>query len=481
MIGKHRVPDIGRIGGNISVGAFCRAEVGSVKRAVGVEQFGIAESDSVAKVHARHRRSHHADHVLPHVYNPFVSFPEDRHRSQQPLLLDVRVGLRRKEPHRIGSLVVIGQRAASLNRILAGHSVAGIVDILAVHILAVVVDDGIIPQVVVIVWLCPVAKVEAGVVGLAVEFIALAYGAAVGDLPTVAADDGVRRAVLVGHLQLHEQLWQAVVCGVKDAAPFQIVGVVARGGEASALEDDANSVLVASPHDVGYVVGIEIDTLGIVAKGRFQDLVHTHFGAVDVGGVDTQATDVESGFHDIAFECKLLAQVAGGDGGVAIQMVVLVVAPNPLRLPIVGREEAYLKVLHVAFEGLISALVAVGDGGIHAPPAAVAAFQRLALVGDVEHLVGIDKLGVPQVADALLRVFFRGGYDDAVVGLHDVGDLGLITPAEARVGGSQRDGAVLHLDGGVDEMYSAAARGEQECQKDGDYVFHGANRFIERL
>ena len=87
---------------------------------------------------------------------------------------------------------------------------------------------------VVVVGQSPVSEVEARVVCLAVELVAFAYGTAVGYLPPLAADYRVGSAVLVGHLQLHQQLRQAIVGGVIDAAPFEVVVVVAHGGETSA-------------------------------------------------------------------------------------------------------------------------------------------------------------------------------------------------------------------------------------------------------
>ena len=56
-----------------------------------------------------------------------------------------------------------------------------------------------------------------------------------------------------------------------------------------------------------------------------------------------------------------------------INLVVVKVAPNPVRLPVVGKEQAYLKVLHVAIKCLLPIVVAVSDSGINLPPAAIAA------------------------------------------------------------------------------------------------------------
>ena len=327
-------------------------------------------------------------HVLPHVEDPFVAFREEAHGVEQVLNLDVGVGLRGEELHGVGAVVVDGEWAAG------GHgpfavvgTVAGVVDVLAVHVVAVVVDDGEVPAAVVVVGKCPFAEVEAGIAGLAVELVAFADGAAVGDAPAVAADDGVGGAVGVGDFELQEQLGQAIVGGVGDAAPLPVGAVVAGGGEASALEDDADGVEAVLAEDAGDVVGVEVDAAGVVAEGGLELFLRGYLAAVDVGRVDPQAADVEAGTEDVFLQGELFAEVAGGDGGVALDTVVVVVAAYPAGVPVGGREEADLEVLDVAREGFALAAVAVGDGGDDFPPAALAARERGAPVGDEEHTV----------------------------------------------------------------------------------------------
>ena len=139
-----------------------------------------------------------------------------------------------------------------------------IVNVLFVHVLPVVIDNGILPLAVVVVRHCPIAEVETCVVSLAVELVALADRTAVGYPPAFATDDGVGCAVLVGYLQLHEQLRQAVVGGVVDAAPFKVVGVVAHGGEPASLKGYPHGVQDVFADKVGHVVGVEIDMPCIV-------------------------------------------------------------------------------------------------------------------------------------------------------------------------------------------------------------------------
>ncbi len=246
VIGKHREPDIGRTGGNVAVGALGAAEVCCIYRAVGIERFGVSEGDCVARMHTGHCRRHHSYHILTHINNPFIPLLENVYGLQKMLHRNVWIGLRGEELHRVGALVVSGQRTAGNDGILARGSVARVVDVLLVHILPVVVYNGIVPLTVVVVGLRPVAKVEASIVGLTVKLVALAYRTAIGYLPmTAAADEGVRRAVLVGHLQLHQQLRQTVVGSVRDAAPLPMGAVVPHGSKAASLEDDTYGIEVA--------------------------------------------------------------------------------------------------------------------------------------------------------------------------------------------------------------------------------------------
>ena len=144
------------------------------------------------------------------------------------------------------------------------------------------------------------------VIGIAIKLIGFADGTAVCYLPALAADDGVCCAVFVGNFKLHQQLRQSIVRGVVDAAPLQVVCIVARSGEASALEDDAHSV-VSIAQDIGHVVSVKIDAPRIVAQCGFEKLIFGHFDAVEEHLVLTQSTDVKARTFDIFAERELLA------------------------------------------------------------------------------------------------------------------------------------------------------------------------------
>ncbi len=260
--------------------------------------------------------------------------------------------------------------------------------------------------------------------------------------------------------------------GVVDAAPFQIVGVVARGSEAAGDEDDADGV-VTFPKQVGDVVGVEVYAAGVVAQGRLQKLVGSHLLAVEEGLVLAETADVEACVVDVLSQLELLAQVAGCQHSMAFYLVVGVVAANPTGMPLTAVEEADFEVLHRTIE-FHAPTIAVCHGGIHSPPAAVAALEGRAGVGDVEHLRGVDGLRVPQVALAAARLLLAASHDNAVAGLHDVVHTGLVIPTEARRGGGQRHTAVLHLDGEVGNLHLAAAGGEQKGKEDGYEAFHRA-------
>ena len=457
VISEQGLPNTGIIGGNVAVGAFCAAEVVDIQCAVRIECFGIAEGDGVAWFHFFQNVRQHTDHVLPHVEYPFVALLEYIFRLQVLVGLDVGVGLWGEELHRVGPLVVVGQRAARDNGILAGNAVARIVDVLLVHVLPVVVDNGLLPLAVVVVGLLPLPEVEAGVVGLAVKLVALAYGTAVGNLPPLATDYRVGGAVLVGHFQLHQQLRQAVVGSVMDAAPFEVVLVMAHGGEASACERDAHGVQAVFTDEVGHVVGIEIDAPRVIRKCGFQVFANSDLLTIEIGTINTQAADVKARLGDVLLERKLLAQVAGSNGGVAVHVVVLIVAPNPMCVPVVGREQTYLKVLHIALHLGFPPMFAVCHSRIHLPKAPVAALQLLARVWDIEHVRRFDNLRVPQVADALAGVLFRRCHHDTVFDLHHIIPHGIVLPAEPRLGGGQRLAAVLPLHGKVAQLDSAIA------------------------
>ena len=160
--------------------------------------------------------------------------------------------------------------------------------------------------------------------------------------------------------------------GVVYAAPFQVVGVVAHGGEAAGGEDDADSV-VTFLQQVGHVVGVEVDAARIVAQGRLHQLVGGHLLTVEKCLILAKAADVEARVIDVLSQIELLAQIACRHFGVALDLVVIVVASNPVGVPVAAVEEADFEVLHRAFE-LFTLTIAVCHSSVDPPPAAFAAF-----------------------------------------------------------------------------------------------------------
>ena len=76
-----------------------------------------------------------------------------------------------------------------------------------------------------------------------------------------------------------------------------------------------------------------------------------------------------------------------------------------MSLPVISTQQTNLKMLHLAFEGLLLAAVAILHGGANLPPAFVTAFQWLSFVGDIEHPVGGHVLRIPDVANTFAGLF----------------------------------------------------------------------------
>ncbi len=140
-----------------------------------------------------------------------------------------------------------------------------------------------------------------------------------------------------------------------------------------------------------HIVGIVVNAARIVAQGGFQRLVGCHLLAVEEGLILTEAADIEAGVVNALPQWKLVAQIAGCDNGMPFNLVVGIVASNPVCLPVVAVEEADFEWVHPTFHFLFSAsLATICDGGVHPPPAAGAAFQRLTGIFYIQHLRGVD-------------------------------------------------------------------------------------------
>ena len=112
-----------------------------------------------------------------------------------------------------------------------------------------------------------------------------------------------------------------------------VAGFVAKSGEATSFQDDADGIVASVDHR-GHVVGIEIDAFVIVGEGWLEDLLGGDLRAVDVGAVLAHAADVELGFLDLAFGLEGPSEITCGDAGLSDDPVIIEVATNPMRLPV---------------------------------------------------------------------------------------------------------------------------------------------------
>ena len=229
-----------------------------------------------------------------------------------------------------------------------------------------------------------------------------------------------------------------------DATPFQIIGIMAHRGKATSFEDDPNNVITCVKH-VGHVVCIKVDTPRVVAEGRFQQLIRSHFLSIDISFINPKAADIESRLADVFFQSKFLAQIAGGNGSMTIQLVIIKITTYPVGMPVVTREKTNFKILDVALKMLTIIIRTIGNRSINLPPATITAFEFFPLVWNIKHLIRNNRLAVPQVANAIAGIFLTTGHNNAVFRLNHIVFFRLVLPAKARLGSGQRLAAILHL------------------------------------
>ncbi len=240
---------------------------------------------------------------------------------------------------------------------------------------------------------------------------------------------------------------------------------MADGGETPWGKDNAHGVVALGQHG-GDIVGVEIDALGVIAQGWFHQFLFCYFLPVEEGLILAEAADVKACAVDTLVQMELVAQVACGNGGMAFDFVVRIVAANPACPPVGGTEQTDFEALHLALYLSPLVLVAIGDGGKHFPVGYITALQLAPLIGDVEHLAGGGDLRVPKVAHALFGLLPGGGDDNPVVRLHDIRLVCLILPAETGSGRGQRLRAILPLDGQIFQFHSTSTGGKQEGGQD---------------
>ena len=230
----------------------------------------------------------------------------------------------------------------------------------------------------------PVAKVEVSVVGLAIPFVGGADGTTVGDFPGLIADDGLLLAVLIRHFKLQKQTWRAKAKHIFGIVPIGIFGVVTNGRIASSFKDDTDGIVTAIKHP-GDIVSVEIDTLGIPGKRRFQQFFWCDFGTIEVGTVYAHAADIQPGLTDFIFKDKILAKISRRQAGVTHQHIVVKLMSNPFRLPILLIQQTDFKGFDLTINrSLLTSFCRHRCDDF--PIGFVATMERRACIRDIKHL-----------------------------------------------------------------------------------------------